>query len=293
MSVTERIVPTSQATIAVMETSSDGLPLILIHGNSSSKEAFRRQLESPLARTSRLVAIDLPGHGGSSNADDPERVYSMPGYADIVVEVLEALNIDKAVVFGWSLGGHVGLELIPRYAGLVGLMIAGTPPVSPTPEGIQKGFKPNPDLLLFGQNALTDEQVRACANAAYGKGINGELFDAMKRTDGRARSMMFASLYAGMCSDQKMVAENCPVPLAVLNGAEDPLINVEYVAGLSYKNLWENHCFLLRGSGHAPFLTDAAAFNQILGRFLRDMEQRAARIQPARWRTPLGALAGP
>jgi len=51
--------------------------------------------------------------------------------------------------------------------------------------------------------------------------------------------------------------------LAIVNGAEDPLVNLDYVSGLAYGNLWENHCFVLRGAAHAPFLQAADAFNGV------------------------------
>src|SRR5206468_510625 len=101
---------------------------------------FRNQMEGPLGQRYRMLAPDLPGHGDSSDAVDPVRSYSMPGYADAMVEVLSLMGIDKAIVFGWSLGGHNGLEMISRFPGLLALMITGTPPVSAAE--VTKGFRP-------------------------------------------------------------------------------------------------------------------------------------------------------
>jgi pimeloyl-ACP methyl ester carboxylesterase len=44
---------------------------VLIHGNSSSSRAFSRQLDGPMGKRFRLVAVDLPGHGASDDAKDP------------------------------------------------------------------------------------------------------------------------------------------------------------------------------------------------------------------------------
>ena len=75
---------TSHGEISVVESSGTGLPVVMIHGNSSCKEVFARQLESPLADKYRMIAFDLPGHGASQDAVDPARTYSMPGYADVM-----------------------------------------------------------------------------------------------------------------------------------------------------------------------------------------------------------------
>lgn len=87
--------------------------LLLIHGNSSSHKAFRPLLSS-LASTGnfRVLALDLPGHGQSEDANDASTVYSMPGYATCSSEFVSRLHIRDVTILGWSLGGHIALELI-------------------------------------------------------------------------------------------------------------------------------------------------------------------------------------
>jgi pimeloyl-ACP methyl ester carboxylesterase len=279
MSVVERTVRTSHADIAVAETSGDKLPLVLIHGNSSCKEVFRHQLKSPVGETYRLIAVDLPGHGRSGDARDPEGTYTMPGYAEAVVELLEAMNLNQAAVFGWSLGGHVALEMVPRFSGLVGLMISGAPPVGNTPEAVMAGFRPSPHAGLLGKPELTAEELQIFLAANYGSHADALLTSAAKRADGRARAIMFGGLFSGQLSDQRAIAESTDVPIAVVNGADDPVVNTDYVGSLHYKALWDDHCYVLRGLGHAAFLQAPDVFNQILGRFMQDMEKRAAGLR--------------
>jgi len=69
-------VSTPFARIAVADTGGARPAVLMIHGNSACKEIFGRQFESPLAETHRLLAFDLPGHGASSDAHDPETTYS-------------------------------------------------------------------------------------------------------------------------------------------------------------------------------------------------------------------------
>ena len=88
MSSSKRTVATSHADIAVGEVAGDGLPVVMIHGNSSNRGVFSHQMDSAAAAGRRAIALDLPGHGESSDARDPERTYTMPGYADAVIETL-------------------------------------------------------------------------------------------------------------------------------------------------------------------------------------------------------------
>ena len=93
----------------------DGPPLVLLHdlGGSRSNWAF---LAPELARTRRVLVVDLPGHGRSS------ALPAAPGlgpYADRVAKLLEEEGLAPADVVGHSLGGLVGIRLAVRRPELV------------------------------------------------------------------------------------------------------------------------------------------------------------------------------
>jgi pimeloyl-ACP methyl ester carboxylesterase len=161
---------------------------------------------------------------------------------------------------------------------MAGLMIMATPPVHPVPESFMGGFRadPHPMIALVGKETLTAEEQDLLAAGVYGKAVTPALRRAIARTDGRARSHVFGTIFDGRTADQQTLAETTSVPLAIVNGAEDPIVNLNYVNGLTYASLWEKHCFVLRGEGHAPFLTSPHIFNPILGRFIKDTAKKAA-----------------
>ena len=87
----------------------------------------------------------------------------MAGYADLAVSILQHLGIQTVVVLGWSLGGHVAIELIPLLPRgiLKGIMITGTPPALGFDQ-VNRGFKFE-DLQnqkpLAGKSELSEEEV--------------------------------------------------------------------------------------------------------------------------------------
>lgn len=91
-------IETSHGRIAIRESRGNGTPLLMIHGNSSAGAIFAPQLEGEIGRNWRVIAPDLPGHGQSGDALDPDRSYSMEGYADAMTEVLAKLGISDTVV---------------------------------------------------------------------------------------------------------------------------------------------------------------------------------------------------
>jgi pimeloyl-ACP methyl ester carboxylesterase len=82
----------------------DGIPLVLIHGSNGSLhewEGWAREL----GKQARLISVDLPGHGltGAWARDE----YTVEAYADFIEVLVDALNLDRFVLAGHSLGGAV------------------------------------------------------------------------------------------------------------------------------------------------------------------------------------------
>ncbi len=263
------VTPTSFADIAVRDSAGDGPPVLMIHGNSSCKEVFRRQFDSPLALRLRLIAMDLPGHGASSDARDPAKAYTLNGYADAAIEVLAGLGVSRATVFGWSLGGHVALNMIARLPGLTGVMISGAPPIPAGMEGFGLGFRPTELVGLNGARDWSAVDAETFARAAAAP-FEPFMLEAARRTDGAAREIMIADALAGGADDQRRIAETAAVPLAIVNGAEDAFIHGEYFATVAYANLWDGQVYSLASLGHAPFWEAPDRFNPLLERFVAE-----------------------
>ncbi|MBN8933523.1 MAG: alpha/beta hydrolase [Rhizobium pusense] len=269
----QTIIETSHGNIAINDMIGGGTPLLMIHANSGCKEMFAFQTRA-LAGTRRLVSLDLPGHGVSSDAIDPRRTYSFGGYAEAIAEVLAKLGIGKVALLGHSLGGHIALDLVARLDHVAGVMIFGTPPIPPGPEGAQLGFQPNPEMAYTGSSSLTDEQVEGVVAMALAPGAERDLFytSAVRRTDGRARQYMVEAVLAGTQIDQRHLVVTSPVPLAVVNGADDPVINLDYIDSLAYRSLWTAHPLRLAGAGHGPHWQRHQHFNELLRGFLGSLD---------------------
>lgn len=89
-----------------------GSPLVLLHGIGHSRRAWDPVLDL-LAAEREVIAVDLPGHGGSPlpARGGPLGVVEL---TDLLVQFLDEIGIEEPTVAGNSLGGALALELLRR-----------------------------------------------------------------------------------------------------------------------------------------------------------------------------------
>jgi pimeloyl-ACP methyl ester carboxylesterase len=91
-----------------------GEPLLLIYGNADFAYTWHRNLR-PLAEAGfRVIAYDYPGCGGSALPDGFR--FGVDDLAALTLELLDALDVERAHLIGHSMGGGVGLHLTVYHA---------------------------------------------------------------------------------------------------------------------------------------------------------------------------------
>ncbi len=275
LSMHTQTVQVNAQTIAFVESVGTGPAVLLVHGNSSSKQSFLHQIESPLGHKYRLVAIDLPGHGQSADASDPQATYSLPGYATIIAGVATALGLERAVFVGWSLGGHIILEASNQLPSAAGFMIFGTPPLA-FPPAMADAFLPHPAMAVTTKAELSPAEIDAYLAAFFKPGATTipDFFQAdICRSDGQARAGLGASIGPGGYRDEVEIVAQLTTPLAILHGAEEQLVNAAYIQSLNIPSLWRQAVQIIPAAGHAPHWEQPEQFNALLEAFIQDCTQ--------------------
>ncbi|WP_200881400.1 alpha/beta fold hydrolase [Nocardia otitidiscaviarum] len=102
-----------------------GQPLILLHGGLSTAESTFGALIPELSRTRQVIAVELQAHG---HTPDQDRPMTYEALADDVAALITHLDLGKADLLGYSLGGGVALQVAARTPDLVDRLVITSAP---------------------------------------------------------------------------------------------------------------------------------------------------------------------
>ncbi|HSR42395.1 MAG TPA: alpha/beta fold hydrolase, partial [Longimicrobiales bacterium] len=89
-----------------VRTSGRGSPVVLLHGFTGSSGTWDSWILHGLSDSFRVLAVDLPGHGGSP---DPPEDYSVKKLVRDLGRLLEREGLERAAWIGYSMGGRMAL----------------------------------------------------------------------------------------------------------------------------------------------------------------------------------------
>ena len=115
-----------------VEGAGQGIPLLCLHTAGSDARQFRGLMnDQRVTANFRVIAFDMPWHGKSSPPSgwqDTDYQLTSRNYVRMILEIADALGIDKPVVMGCSIGGRIVLHLAhehpERFRALIGLELA-------------------------------------------------------------------------------------------------------------------------------------------------------------------------
>lgn len=160
----------------------EGSPVLLLHGSGPGVSAYANwRLTMPaLAEEHRVVAFDQPGFGFTERPQGA--TYSVAGWTDHVLGVLDALGLARVDLVGNSFGGAIALRFAAEHPDRVNrLVLMGSVGVPfPITKGLDEvwGYTPEPgamraimDYFAFDRSLLTDELASVRERAATRPGV--------------------------------------------------------------------------------------------------------------------------
>ena len=124
-----------------------GQPLVLVHGAFSAIGTSFGALVPGLARSRQVIAFELQAHGHTADIDRPMSLEQM---ADDVAAAIRYLGLERADVFGYSMGAGVALHVVIRRPDVVRKIIltSVTYDMSGVHPGLMEGFgEAKPEMM--------------------------------------------------------------------------------------------------------------------------------------------------
>jgi pimeloyl-ACP methyl ester carboxylesterase len=116
------------------EIHGSGQPLVLLHGAYMTIDLMG-EVVSALSESRQVIAVELQGHGHTADIDRPLSYELM---ADDIAALIEHLALEKADLFGYSMGGGVALQVAIRHPEVVRKLVVAS--ASYTSEGMHPGL---------------------------------------------------------------------------------------------------------------------------------------------------------
>jgi pyruvate dehydrogenase E2 component (dihydrolipoamide acetyltransferase) len=240
----------------------EGTPVVLIHGYSGDLNNWLFNLEA-LSSENPVIAIDLPGHGGSTKDVGDG---SLSTLAEAVAATLAALGVAEAHLIGHSLGAAVAARLAIDHAGLARSLTL-IAPAGFSAGGVSEPFltgvidaqrardlKPVMEMLLADPAMVTKDMVEDVLKFKRTDGVEEALSALRDRlVEGRDAAALRADLAA------------IPSALVIASKA-DRIVGAPDEAALppGFTVVW------IDGAGHMPHLEQAAEVNALLRRVVTD-----------------------
>jgi pimeloyl-ACP methyl ester carboxylesterase len=143
------------------EVSGSGDPLVVLHGAYMNIPSMGAIIPK-LATTHKVYAVELQGHGRTTDIDRPIRYLDL---ADDVAAFMDAVRLTKADVFGYSMGAIVGLQLAIRHPAKVNKLVVASGAYDL--EGWQPEFKamiPQMNVEMIVQMPFAEEYKKLAPN---------------------------------------------------------------------------------------------------------------------------------
>lgn len=240
-----------------------GRCLVLLHGAGANLEDLRVSLGERLARDTRVLLIDRPGHGWS-DVLDVEGGETPEGQAIAINQVLTTLGADKPILIGHDVGGTVALAYALSYPEDVGGLVVLAPLSHPDRVGMSLGQKlvllPVVGNLLawlavpvFGRWS----QMHRLARAFAPQSVPPDYYDSVAAELAlRPRTYLAGaaerSALADFLSEQSQYYGQISVPVVVIAGEDDQTILSEDHAGRLAREIAGDRWVVLNEVGHMP-----------------------------------------
>jgi pimeloyl-ACP methyl ester carboxylesterase len=242
-----------------------GPPVLLIHGFTQSHLSWSAQFSSAELSDSRIVALDIRGHGDSEKPLEPENYNDGELWAADVEAVITALGLEKPVVAGWSYGGFIINDYVQRYGdsklGAINY-VAAAAKLDDGHEHLGPGFLGNAAAMTDPDLTTQIGGIRSFLRDCYAVQPSQDDFETALAFNMVVPPAVRAGL-AGRSLDFEAAMATISVPTLVTIGMQDTVV-LPTMGDYILEHVSTAEPSRYDNAGHVPFGEDPQRFNDEL-----------------------------
>ena len=239
--------------------------IIFIHGFPFNKSMWDKQMEA-LKHGYRVIAYDVRGLGGSDTGTED---FSIELFATDLLNLMDTLKIDKAMLCGLSMGGYIALNAVENYPDRFdAIILSDTTCLADTPEAKEKRLKTIESIKKNGVEKFADESIKNL--------FARESFSTKKKEIAAVREMIVHTDEESLCKTLRAFyerKETCSklsdiyVPVLIMVGEEDKITPLA-AAQLMQEKIKDSLLSIMEHAGHLINIENPLEFNNQLEEFV-------------------------
>lgn len=249
-------------TVCYNDEGQEGSPVIIfIHGFPFNKSMWDKQIEV-LKNNYRVIAYDVRGHGCS---DVGTGIYSIELFVNDLINFMEALKIDKAILCGLSMGGYIALRAIENYPDhFDALILCDTNCTADTSEVKEKRLKTIESIKKNGVEKFAEESIKNLFSPESLSTKEKEIAHVREMILNTSKKSLYKTLQAfyerkETCSK----LQHINIPVLIMVGKEDKITPPE-AAQMMHEKIEDSVLYIVEHAGHLSNLENPIDFNSQL-----------------------------
>jgi len=225
--------------------------LLLLHGAIGAADQLQ-PLAQALSGPYNVHTIDFSGHGGQPFAEEP---FSMKLFARDVLSYIEQHNLQRVAIFGYSMGGYVGMYLARHYPEKISKVVTLA-----TKYNWDEAIAAKETQMLVPEKI--EQKLPAFAATLSERHAPNDWKEVLRKT---------ADMMIGLGADNVLKGDDYPgigMPALLLLGDRDKMVTLDETLAV-YKALPQSQLGILPGTSHPIEQVDTELLATIVKGFIR------------------------
>ena len=279
---TKRFVRSGRAELCVEDSATSGTPVVCLHAGVCDRRMWAPQVEA-MQTAHRMVAYDRRGFGETRCEKEPF------SHVSDLIAVLDALQIERAVLLGCSQGGRIAIDTALAHPSRVAALVLVAAAISGAPDEEDETHSPLLRSRFDAYDAAEQRGDRDALNELEAQVWLDGPEQPTGRVTGALRELFLGMNAIALAAPSPGAAieptsaweriEQIGAPTLIACGRFDFASLVERMHALA-RRIPAAELFMIEGSAHLPSLEQPDLFNARVARFLESLQRRARYSRP-------------